>query len=493
MSARADRRGLGARPVLSRRGFVQGSLAAYAGARVPRLARHRSDELAVAVVGLNGRGAAHVEALRALPGVRIVALCDVDEFVLGRELRRLRERGGSASAETDFRRLLERTDLDAVTLATPDHWHALQTIWACQAEKDVYVESPVTHTFAEGARVVTAARKHGRIVQSGLQARSSPALAAAIEWLRAGNLGALELARALDYDPRPSIGTTKGAKRVPEVVDYDLWCGPGPLLPLQRAKLHRDWRWLYAYGEGELGSGAAHVLDIARWVAGAEGLPASVLALGGRFGYADDGETPNTQLVHYAFEPVPILLEVRGLPRNSAARAGDWAAAMDDTLGVRVGVVVHCAHGTLRIHGEQLAIACDDEGREIRRWEGAGEPFANWVAALRSRRVADQHAGIEVGARTSGLVHLASISQRLGRKRVRDDLLAELDKRAVLTATAERMFAHLDQNGVDLLTTEVDLGPRLTLDQERGTFKDDARADKLLAGSYRAPFVLPPV
>lgn len=491
MSPRADPRATGACP--SRRGFVQGSLAAWAGARLPRLARQANDELGLAVVGLNGRGAEHLEALRALPGVRIVALCDVDEFVLGRELRRQRERGLAPAAEGDFRRLLEREDVDAVTLATPDHWHALQTIWACQAGKDVYVESPVTHAFAEGARVVTAAHKHGRIVHSGFQARSSPALAAAIEWLRAGNLGALELARGLDYDARPSLGKTKGAKRIPEVVDYDLWCGPGPLLPLERAHLHRDWRWRYAFGEGELGSGAAQVLDIARWIAGAEGLPMSVQSLGGRFGYVDDGETPNTQLVHYAFEPVPILLEVRGLPASAAAQAGDWGAAMDDMLGVRVGVIVHCAHGTLRIHGEGLAIAHDDQGKEIRRWEGAGDPFANWIGALRSRRVADQHAGIEVGARTSGLVHLASISQRLGRKLVGDDLLAEVEAHALLRTTTERVLAHLDQNGVDRLTAELDLGPRLVLDQERGTFADNAGADALLSGTYREPFVLPAV
>src|SRR6185436_1167722 len=304
-----------------------------------------------------------------------------------------------------------------------------------------------THFFAEGAALVTAAQKHARIVQSGFQARASPALQAALEWVRAGGLGELEL--ALCYDARPPIGETQGNRKVPEIVDYDLWCGPAPLLPLRRARLHHDWRWLFTWGDGELGNRAAHALDLARWALHAEGLPASVLTAGGRLGYADDGETPNTLLVRYGFQPAPLVLEIRGLPSSREAQGADWSASMDDTLGVRVGAVLHCEHGTLRIHLDALAIACDDEGKEIRRWEGAGDPFANWVAAIQSRRAADLSAGIETGARSSGLVHLANAVHRAGVAQTRDEVVHAFAGSETLAATCRRMLTHLEQNGVD--------------------------------------------
>ena len=481
--------------MLTRRSLLGASVAALGARRVPRLARS-SDALRVGVAGLNGRGAEHLAALRALPDVRVVALCDVDEQVLARELRKMRERRREVEVHVDLRRLLERDDVDALVLATPNHWHALQTIWACQAGKDVFVESPVTHAFAEGARVASAARAHSRIVQSGLQARASPALAAAIEWVRAESLGALELVRALDYEARPSIGKTKENRRVPEVVDYDLWCGPAPLVPLRRAELHRDWRWNWGSGDGELGNRAAHVLDVARWVLGAEALPHSVLSLGARLGYADDGETPNTQLVHYAFEPVPLVLEVRGLPASAKAQAGDWSAGMDDYLGVRVGVVVHCERGTLRIHLDApgsgaAAIAYDDQGKEIRRWEERGECLSGWLAACRTRRAEELAAGIEVGVRSGALVHLGNVSQRVGGRLACEGILEGLAGLETLRATCQRMLAHLDQNGIDLLKDELVLGPRLVLDPEQGVVRDNERANALLAGKYREPFVLP--
>jgi predicted dehydrogenase len=468
--------------------------AAFAGAtRWPRLARP-SDELRVAVVGLNGRGAEHVDALRALPGVRIQALCDVDELVLLREAKRIREKGAErVDVHTDFRAVLERDDVDAVTLATPNHWHALQALWACQAEKDVYLEKPATHTFGEGAPLVAAARKYERIVQCGFQSRASPALAAAIEWIRAGHLGALELVRGICYKPRPSIGKTKGNQKLPENVDYDLWCGPAPLTPLRRARLHYDWHWSFATGDGELGNQGAHALDVARWVLGTDELPASVFSLGGRLGYDDDGETPNTQLVFFAYEPVPILFEVRGLPKSGSAQAGDWTAGMDELLGVRTGVVVQCAGGTLRIPSSSGAIACDVEGREVRRWEAAGDPFANWIEAVRSRRRGDLCAELESGVHSSALVHLGNASQRVGRPLDKPTLLAELTSSSTLTHATEQLFEHLDANGVDLAKRPLTLGPCLLLDPASRCFRENARANALLAGKHREPYALPRV
>ena len=474
--------------MLSRRSFVGGALA-LGSARIPRLVRP-SDELRVAVIGLNGRGSEHIDALRALPGVRIVALCDVDDAVLLRESRRWRERDRRPGVHTDFREVLARSDVDAVTLATPNHWHALQTIWACQAGKDVYVETPATHSFGEGERVLAIARKHGRIVQCGLQARASPAIRAALEWLRAGNLGAITLVRGLCYEPRLPIGKVDGNQKVPDTVDYDQWCGPSPLLPVRRARLHHDWRWFYATGGGELGNQGVHQLDVARWVLGAEDLPASVTSLGARLGYDDDGETPSSQLLSYELE-VPLLFEVRGLPRNSAARTGDWRAGMDQFLGVKVGVVVHCAGGTLRISGDSGAVACDGAGKEMRRWEERGDPFASWISACKSRRAEDLCAELEVGVRSSALVHLGNASQRLARARPKKELLAELAGSSTLMPACQLLLEHLDANGVDLAKHELALGPRLVLDPDNRRVRDNSPANALLAGSHREPYVLP--
>jgi len=479
-------------PQPSRRALVKGSLAALAATRIPHL-RRPSDEWRVAVVGLNGRGGDHVEALRQLPGVRVVALCDVDDAVLARAAKKLRENGPRADTHSDFRHVLERKDVDAVSLATPNHWHALQTIWACQAGKDVYVEKPVTHSFAEGAPLITAAKKYARIVQCGMQSRTSPALREAIEWVRAGNLGAIQLVRGLCYKPRPSIGLTKGNQKLPDSVDYDLWCGPAPLLPLRRTRLHYDWHWNFAIGDGDLGNQGVHQVDIGRWILGSDALPLSVLSFGARLGYQDDGETPNTQMVFYDYAPVPFLFEVRGLPRDRAAQGGDWLAAMDDYLGVKIGVIVHCAGGTLRIPSYTGATAHDGAGREVRRFEQAGDPFANWVEACKSRRVEDLLAPLEVGVRSSALVHLGNASHRVGRALDKAALLGELKSSTLLTTNCQRLLAHLDANEVDLATQKLVLGPCLVLDPVQGCFHEHEQANALLAGKFREPYVLPVV
>ena len=210
-------------------------------------------------------------ACRKIKGVRIVALCDVDSAVLdcGSQQRRTTA-ARKVTGYQDIRKLLENDDIDAVTIATPNHWHSLAAIWAIQAGKDVYVEKPVSHEVWEGRQLVNAARKHSRIVQTGTQSRSSAALIEAIQWLREGNLGKIKLARGLCYKRRPSIGKTTGPQPVPATVNYDLWCGPAPLDPLRRAKLHYDWHWVWNTGNGDLGNQGIHQMDIARWAPSAK-------------------------------------------------------------------------------------------------------------------------------------------------------------------------------------------------------------------------------
>jgi predicted dehydrogenase len=477
--------------MLTRRRVVQGALAALPLARLRR-SLEAADDLRIAVIGLEGRGAVHAAALAALPGVRVTALCDVDELVLLREARRMRERGRRPGLHAEYRRVLDRSDVDAVGLATPNHWHALQTIWACQAGKDVYVESPATHFLSEGAPMVAAAARHARMVQCGLQWRASTAIAAALAWLRAGDLGTPELVHAMCFEPRASLGKTRGNQRVADTVDYDRWCGPSPLLPLRRARLHHDWRWVHATGDGELGAVGAHVLDLARWAAGAEDLPRTVRSVGMRAVHDDDGETPNAQVVFYGTDPVPILLELRGLPRDAAARAAaNSSAVMDTELSVRTGVVVRCTGGTLAIPDPAHAIARDPSGAEIRRFEGAGDPFASWLEACRTRRIETLVAPLDAAVRSAALTHVGNASHRTGRRTERNALLAAVAGVPCLATGCERLSAHLAAHGVDVAKPELVLGAELTLDPGRGAYDGSERAEALLAGAYRAPYELP--
>jgi predicted dehydrogenase len=455
-----------------------------------RRSRRRTAEVRIAVAGLNGRGAEHVEAFRAIDGVRIVAPVDVDEQVLAQETAKFRSRGEKVAEYSDLRHVLDRPDVDALAIATPNHWHALQAIWACQAGKDVYLEAPVSHVLVEGIRLVEAARRYGRIVQTGLQSRSSAGIAEAIAWVRSGALGPIQLARALCYLPRPTIGSVGRAQRIPDHVDYDLWCGPAPLATLRRARLHHDWRWFFDTGNGEIGQRGVHQLDLCRWATGQNRLPAGVQSLGARLGYDDDGETPNTQLVLYDYDP-PVLFELRGLPRD--AEVQDWDHGMDRFLDVSAGVILHCEGGRLEITSHEQALARDAEGTEIGRWSGAPDPFASFVAAVRSRRIEELTAEVAEGHLSSALCHLANVSQRLGSAAERDALRSSLGETSSLGEPLERLLAHLDANAIDPAKEPLVLGPRLEVDPaaERFVADEHERANRLLTREYREPYVLP--
>jgi predicted dehydrogenase len=472
------------RPRTDRRAFLAGSLALG-------FARSaQAEELPVAVVGLGERGRAHLQALRRVPGVRVVALCDADEAALTRVARE-GEAGGRPALYGDFRHLFAREDVAAVVLATPDHWHALMTIQACLAGTDVFVESPATHSFLEGERVLHFARSTGRIVQCGFQARSSPGLRAALAFLRAGELGVPRFLHGVCFHPRASIGRVRGNQRIPETVDYDLWCGPAPLAPLRRERLHGDWRWAWATGNGELGARGAHVLDLARAALGSDALPLSITSVGGRYALADDGETPNTQFVYYEFEPAPLLVELRGLPRDAQARLGGWAAGMDQLEGLSEGVLVECEGGSLRLSCAGSAAAFDRSGRELRRWDGGGDVLGNWLEALRTRRVEELDCELETGLRSSALVQLGQASLRVGATRTSSEVQAELEPSHRLSEAFGRMRLHLVANGLVLDELRFTLGPCLVPDPSANCFRDHERANALLAGKHREPYVLP--
>ena len=473
------------------------SLPASSWARVPGA----NDDIRVAIVGFGGRGKDHIAGMRALAGkgVRIVALCDVDKKILGAGVESFDKRGEKVAGFTDIRKLLEMQDLDAITIATPNHWHSLATIWAVQAGKDVYVEKPVCHNVWEGGKMVEAARKHNKIVQAGTQSRSSHAIKEAVEWVRAGNLGKIVIARGLCYKPRTSIGKANGPQPPPPSVDYDIWCGPAPKGRIRRKHFHYDWHWFWDYGSGDMGNQGIHQMDIARWFLGERELAPRVWSVGGRLGYEDDGETPNTQIVFHDYPKAPLIFEVRGLPKDKSRQtdkgwnSGDMDKYPDDEKGKggSVCVIVECEGGYVFVPNYSSATAFDKEGKEVKNWLGAQDHFENFIDAMRSRKVNELNADIQEGFVSSALCHTGNISYRLGKHsspdKVREKIKADKDA----TNTFERMQHHLEANGVDLNRTPATLGEFLKMDPAARKFTNSRHANALLTRKYRKPFVVP--
>jgi predicted dehydrogenase len=458
------------------------SLPANSWAQIPGA----NSDIRVAVIGFHGRGNDHIKELRGLgAGVRIVALCDVDQKVLDEHVAEFAKRGQTVQAHRDIRKLLESNEIDAVTIATPNHWHSLAAIWAIQAGKDVYVEKPVSHNVSEGRRVVEAARKHQKIVQTGTQCRSSSGIREAVEWVRAGSLGKITVARGLCYKRRASIGKVSGPTSIPESVDYDLWCGPAPKVPLARQKLHYDWHWVWATGNGDLGNQGIHQMDIARWFLGETALAPRVFSVGGRFGYVDDGETPNTMFVYQDYPSAPLIFEVRGLP----ARAG--SEKMGNFKGASVGNVIECEGGYVLVPNYSSATAFDRQGKEIKHFSGEESHFANFIAAVRSRKREDLRADILEGHLSSALCHTGNISYRLGQAKDSIEIREEIKANPEAEETFGRMLEHLAVNEVDLAKGPAVLGQFLKMNPTAETFEGSAEANLMLTREYREPFVVP--
>jgi predicted dehydrogenase len=441
-------------------------------------------DIRYAVVGFNGRGQAHLDELRNIKGTRLAALCDVDRNLLDREVKKAGDRGLQIQGYTDIRKLLENKDIDVVTFATPNHWHALGAIWAIQAGKDVYLEKPVSHNVWEGRQIVPAARKYSRIVQTGTQSRSSTGIAEAIAWMREGHIGKLLRARGLCYKRRPSIGKVDGPQPIPPGIDYDLWCGPAPKEPLMRKRLHYDWHWVWPTGNGDLGNQGIHEMDVARWFLGEQELSPRVLSIGGRLGYEDDGTTPNTLIVLHDYKAAPLVYEVRGLP------SGEGSSKMDSYHGASVGIVVDCEGGSVVIPNYNSAKIMDKEGKEIKSFKGSSSHFANFIDAVRSRKHSDLHADIQEGHLSSSLCHTANISYRLGKPHSPEEIRDAVKDNKDLAEMLGRMEEHLAANKVDLTKSPATLGAVLNMDPKTERF-DNKQANQMLTREYRKPFVVP--
>jgi len=381
-----------------------------------------NDRVRVAVCGLHGRGKDHLDAFSHVPGVEIAALCDVDENVLR---KRLGEVGGNPQSYIDVRKLLEDKSIDAISIATPNHWHSLMAIWACQAGKDVYVEKPCSHNLWEGSQLVCAAQKYQRIVQHGTQIRSAPAIQEAVKGLHEGAIGDLYLARGLCFKWRDTIGHAP-EEPVPAGVHYDLWTGPAPLKPFTRNRFHYNWHWIWDTGNGDLGNQGIHQVDVARWGLGVK-FPNRISAVGGHFMFDDDQQTPNTLNCAFEFD-LPdgkrkvMEFEVRHWITNNEAGIGrgDLVAGKHRFFGHHntIGNIFYGSNGYLATGDEDASSYQTWLGRDEKsgpHGHRGGDHFGNFIDCVRSRKRGDLNAAIEEGYISATLVHLANASYRLGR------------------------------------------------------------------------------
>jgi predicted dehydrogenase len=399
---------------LNRREFLTTSAAVGAAALVglqPKPAGAGANEvIRVGVVGLRGRGAAHIKGFHNLPGVEVVALCDVDQEVLSARAGELDKASGTKVKRfIDMRKLFDDKDIDAVSFATPNHWHALGGIWAMQAGKDTYIEKPCSHNIWEGRQLVRAARKYNRRCQHGTQGRSSPAIREAMQKLHEGVIGKVYMAKGLCYKWRPTIGKANGPQSIPPEVDYDLWLGPAAKKPLTRKNLHYDWHWFWDYGNGDIGNQGVHEMDMARWGLGVS-LPRRVQSMGGHFLFDDDQETPNAQIATFEFpEPGKLLqFEVRHWITNHEGGFGTGDAN-------EVGVIFYGSEGymTVQYFEYKTYLGRKRESGPTRR--GSGNEFATFIEGVRQRKREALGVDIEEGHISSALCHLANMAYRLGR------------------------------------------------------------------------------
>lgn len=460
--------------------------------------RGANDDIRVAVVGIGssvkigGKGKQEIRDFLKIPGVRVVALCDPDQNHLQGEAKKFKARNTPADTYTDVRKLLEDPNIDAVNVVTPNHWHALITVWACQAGKDVFVQKPASHNIFEGRKMVEAAEKYNRVVQSASGPRNRTGIGEAFDHVRQGHLGKILYAHGINYKPRTSIGKVSKPTAVPATLDYDLWSGPAPVKPVMRECLHYDWHWDWAYGNGDLGNMGIHYMDAARWALGQDRLPERVLSVGGRFGYDDDGETANTHIGFFDYKPAPLIFEVRGLPRDKSLQASGWnSKAMDKYKDQSIGVVVHCEHGYISKNK-----AYDNDGNLIKTFEPTHDDLkVNFIKAVRSRKAEDLRTDILQGHLSASLVHMMNISHRIGKEKPVEQVREVVQGQRDFSDAFERMLTHLEVNGIDVKKTPLTLGPLLNMNSKTERFKGAfaRRANKLARGTYREPFVVPEV
>lgn len=463
-----------------RRSFLKTAAAGLVTAASAKRVLGANDRVRVAVIGVRGRGWDHVKGYQSLSGVEIASFCDIDENVLQKRLSDA-EKLGIAKPKTyvDVRKLLEDKNVDAVSIATPNHWHSLMGIWAAQAGKDIYIEKPCSHNWWEGRQLVKAVDEYKVICEHGSQCRSSEAIREAMGHMRGGLLGNVYMARGLCYKWRNTIGRAP-QEPVPPGVHYDLWTGPAPLKPFTKNRFHYNWHWIWDTGNGDLGNQGIHEMDLARWGLGVT-LPTKVTAIGGHFLFDDDQQTPNVLTVAYEFKTPDaktkmMNFEVRGWMTNHEAGIGtpefssggvpeaglaktsaqSSSGKQKESLGPAsgkpstIGNLYYGSKGYLAISdysAYKSFLGEEDEPGPQKHAPVTNEHFANFIECVRSRKKEDLHAPILEGHLSATLVHLANASYRLGRT------------------------IHFDPQSESVV--------------------GDSEATELLKGTYRSPYIVP--
>ncbi|MCL4841216.1 MAG: Gfo/Idh/MocA family oxidoreductase [Bryobacteraceae bacterium] len=424
-----------------RRDFLRAAgAAAIATAAHPILGAN--DRIRVGIIGLGGRGNNHMTSYAAIQTCEVAGLCDVNQAARERGVALIQKlRGNRPKEYQDMRQMFEDKDIDAVSMATPNHWHSLGTIWAVQAGKDVYCEKPASHNIYEGRKMTEAARKYKRMVQIGSQSRSKPHMIKAVQLLREGVIGKVYMAKGLCYKRRKSIGVTP-AEPVPAGVNWDMFLGPAPMRPFTQNRFKYNWHWFWDTGNGDIGNQGIHEMDIARWGLGVD-LPTNAVSTGGKYVYVDDQETPNTQLATFDYGDKQIVFEVRGIITGGES-------SFQPRGNATVGVVFYGGDGYMVLSGGGFSVY-KGEDRQLTMEEKPApgdtkEHIENFLAAVRSRKHTDLSADVEIGAKSMELVHLANISYRV--------------KRAI------------------------------QYDYASMTIKNDPEAAKLLTREYRAPYLI---
>jgi len=426
LSSFSTQKGLTKMKAINRRMFLKNSVSAGAVAAVVLSSARRSaaasDKIIVGVMGIRGRGDFLARAFAACPEVEVAYLSDVDSRLFEPRAKAVEAaQGKKPKTVQDVRRILDDPEVDALVIATPDHWHALATIWACQAGKDVYVEKPASQNIWEGRKMVEAARKYGRIVQLGTQSRSAPYVRNAIEFIRAGKLGKVHMVRVLNMKTR-GVLQEKPDEPIPEGVDYDMWLGPAPKRPYNANRFHGGcWNWFWDFSGGDIINDGVHQIDLARWAVG-DDYPKSVFTTGGIFHFKDGGETPDTQIVTYEYENLTMVFELtlwtpymKKTPQEirDSDRWPNWpfSATKVEVYGTD-GFMYLGRHG-----GGWQSFGPDwEEGP----YEYGRDPFRhhleNFLNCLRSRE--KPNADIETGHLSTLLCHLGNISHRAGNRKL---------------------------------------------------------------------------